>query len=648
MRGKREAGATSRIALLLAGAVLGAWLLCMLLLTAATAEAAAQRFLDKYQARAGYIARMYESYTTDGDELDAWYILSSTAQPSMQYRQAELLKRGSGLGAHVSAAVYGRDGDMTATGTRDFFVAETYTEDQWESQDTDGRVNRLVFFDRSCLTAEPEALNNARALKLTGALVDGEFVPASISGISLSDFMRVRNGFESVPEVMQRAALEWSELYRDPDAAESLTLYAELASVNCPEPSGAIKFTRSAEYDDWVLNGSYEDLGELLLALGGEIGRSPGLDWSWRYSGTSMVVASAAFSYTYEGESIVQDGLPYGWNDIDADYYVICVASFSPWLSAAHELIWHYAASLAIALLLALIVLLRVRRQLIAPVTAVGDALLSGARPEVRTTYIWRWHEAVRLREGLYRRSDELVKLENERTRLSRALDYSRAAEENRRRTVSAVAHELKTPLAVIHSYAEGLREHIAEDKREKYIDVILAEAERSDAMVLEMMDFSRLEAGKIKLARDEFSLAALVRSEFEKLEVPASAKRLRLSFDFPEDFTVIADEQRIAQVIENLASNAVKYTPEGGSVSVKLADEGASCTLTVANDGPRLTDEQLDNVWEPFYRVDESRTEPGTGLGLAISRSIISLHGGKCFAANTPAGVRFGFTLTK
>lgn len=138
------------------------------------------------------------------------------------------------------------------------------------------------------------------------------------------------------------------------------------------------------------------------------------------------------------------------------------------------------------------------------------------------------------------------------------------------------------------------------------------------------------------------------MRSEFEKLEVPASAKRLRLSFDFPEDFTVIADEQRIAQVIENLASNAVKYTPEGGSVSVKLADEGASCTLTVANDGPRLTDEQLDNVWEPFYRADESRTEPGTGLGLAISRSIISLHGGKCFAANTPAGVRFGFTLTK
>ena len=116
----------------------------------------------------------------------------------------------------------------------------------------------------------------------------------------------------------------------------------------------------------------------------------------------------------------------------------------------------------------------------------------------MRTTYIWRWHEAVRLREGLYRRSDELVKLENERTRLSQALDYSRAAEENRRRTVSAVAHELKTPLAVIHSYAEGLREHIAEDKREKYIDVILAEAERSDAMVLEMLDFSRLEAGKI------------------------------------------------------------------------------------------------------------------------------------------------------
>ena len=130
----------------------------------------------------------------------------------------------------------------------------------------------------------------------------------------------------------------------------------------------------------------------------------------------------------------------------------------------------------------------------------------------------------------------------------------------------SDIAHELKTPLAVIHSYAEGLKEHIAEEKRDKYIDVILSEVTRTDRMVLEMLDLSRLEAGKVKLSRDDFSLLALTHAVFEKQEMAAQAKELNIRFDFPDDFTVTADEGRIAQVIENFATNAVKYTPAGGN----------------------------------------------------------------------------------
>lgn len=150
----------------------------------------------------------------------------------------------------------------------------------------------------------------------------------------------------------------------------------------------------------------------------------------------------------------------------------------------------------------------------------------------------------------------------NEITRLNTALEYAKAAEENRRQMTSNIAHELKTPLAVIHSYAEGLKEHIAEDKRDKYVDVILAEAERTDGMVLEMLDLSRLEAGKVKLSRDEFSLADLTKAIFEKLQMAAEAKELQISYEFPEQSTIVADENRIAQVVENFATNAVKYTP--------------------------------------------------------------------------------------
>ena len=114
------------------------------------------------------------------------------------------------------------------------------------------------------------------------------------------------------------------------------------------------------------------------------------------------------------------------------------------------------------------------------------------------------------MKQSAYRlcRVDDLTLLQlqkSEITRLNTALDYAKTAEENRRQMTSNIAHELKTPLAVIHSYAEGLRERVAEEKRDRYLEVILSETERTDGMVLELLDLSRLEAGKVKLARETF-----------------------------------------------------------------------------------------------------------------------------------------------
>ena len=235
---------------------------------------------------------------------------------------------------------------------------------------------------------------------------------------------------------------------------------------------------------------------------------------------------------------------------------------------------------------------------------------------------------------------------DNELTRLNTALNYAKTAEENRRQMTSHIAHELKTPLAVVHSYAEGLKEHIAEDKRDKYLDVILSETERMDAMVLEMLDLSRLEAGKVKLARDQFSLGELARSVFDRLEMAIQAKELQLTWDLPEDTNLTADEGRIAQVVENFATNAVKYTPPGGSIAVSIEKGRRGLTFTVANDCPPLSREALNKVWDTFYRVDEARSGGGTGLGLAIAKQIIELHGGSCSAENTGTGVAFRFTI--
>lgn len=656
MRRKREPSASSRIALLLAAAMLGVWAVGMYLLTTVTAEGNAERFVDANWDATDHVMGVY-AYDFDGDELTPWRAAMQGAFGNPPYRSEEYLKRGNYDKVYGAAAVYDGDGNLLASSAQDYFVAETYTPERWEAQDQSGNVYRLIFFDRSNLAADMTSSGIYEAWKFTGSFVDGEFVPASIAVVSFLDFYEAREETEyyAVQDVMRETGLGWTEIYTDPDVAGTVTLYSDHVQINCPERSGELKFSAWDNFSDSVLNGSYSNLDELVLELGDSLGGQPAgwveemtvnrKTWDIRYSGWDLVVPSYSAIYTDENGKPLVDQYHYGEM---CEYYLIRVVSYSPWEGAIHELAWYYVLSLAVAALLALIVFMRVRKQLVIPVREVGDALCSDGRPQVLTTYIWRWREAVRLKDGLHRHSYRMVELENERARLSKALDYAKTAEESRRRTVSAVAHELKTPLAVIHSYAEGLREHIAEEKREKYVDVILSEAERSDAMVLEMLDYSRLEAGKIKIARDEFSLPALTRAVFEKQEVSAEAKGLQISFDFPDDFTVVADEQRIGEVIENLASNAVKYTPEGGSVRVLIVNSYRNCTLTVSNDGAQLTDEQLDNVWEPFYRVDEARTEPGTGLGLAIARSIITLHGGKCIARNTDTGLTFGFTLPK
>ena len=235
---------------------------------------------------------------------------------------------------------------------------------------------------------------------------------------------------------------------------------------------------------------------------------------------------------------------------------------------------------------------------------------------------------------------------ENETARLEKALNYAQTAEENRRKMTSAVAHELKTPIAIIHSYAEGLKEHIAEDKRDQYVEVILSETERIDGMVLEMLDLSRLEAGKIKLSRDEFSMKELTESVFSKLERAAKAKNLKISFDIPDLFIVIADENRIGQVIENFATNAIKYTKPGGTVDVQIWKERSKTVFAIENESEPLSDRALSKVWETFYRADESRQGTGTGLGLAIAKNIVELHGGQCFVRNTKDGVEFKFRI--
>lgn len=244
-----------------------------------------------------------------------------------------------------------------------------------------------------------------------------------------------------------------------------------------------------------------------------------------------------------------------------------------------------------------------------------------------------------------YVRNQEQRQLRDEINRQKQALEYAQGAEQSRREMTSAIAHELKTPIAVLSSYAEALQENIDWDKQQHYLSVIRTEADKMDRMVLELLDLSRLEAGKYKLRRENFDMEALTRETIVPLAEQIREKELRLEYQV-DDPTVEADPVRMAQIVENFMTNAIRHTPQGGKIVIRIGNDRE--TFSVENQGSQIPQENLKKVWETFWQGDASRNERGSGLGLAICRSIVELHGGTCSAENTAAGVRFSVSLSQ
>ena len=209
-----------------------------------------------------------------------------------------------------------------------------------------------------------------------------------------------------------------------------------------------------------------------------------------------------------------------------------------------------------------------------------------------------------------------------------------------------AAAHELKTPLAVLRTHAEALREDIDPAKRGQYLDTVVAESDRMAALVGSLMDLARLERGG-RVEREPLDLAALVGNSAVRLSLLAEEKNIELRTQLAPA-SMLGDRLRLEEVVDNLADNALRHCTPGGAVTVSLAQKGRRITLTVDNDGAPIPQKHLDRLFEPFYRGDEgrSRADGGTGLGLAIVRAAVEAHGGRCWAVNRTGGVTFTVVL--
>ncbi len=433
-------------------------------------------------------------------------------------------------------------------------------------------------------------------------------------------------GSWEIDDLDRAGYLEWEHLFGDASTAgeDLVTVYALLPEL-CLDGSSPVTLGGAGEE-----RRRYEGLRSVLLD------RIEGLPNDIRSLGTIRCVSVRNWWDERELEARQQDLI------------MVTAVTAHPLGSAIHSLWPVYPAAGVLTLGLGLLILRIVRRRLIGPVEAVADGMAGEWYnlhfPEEEPD---AWREAAALCALYHAEEDHRRKEANERKRLQRALDYAKAAEEERRLLTSNLAHELKTPLAVVHSYAEGLKEHIAEEKREQYLDTILSESERMDALVMQMLDLSRLEAGKVKLSRDGFDLRALAEATLEKLRPLAEERGLTVTLEPGEACEAAADESRIAQAAENLLVKALRYAPAGSWVRLRVETERKQALFRVENPVEKpFTPEEQEKVWEPFYRRDKARSGGGTGLGLSIVRQIVELHGGTCGLRNTAQGVEFWFTL--
>ena len=186
-----------------------------------------------------------------------------------------------------------------------------------------------------------------------------------------------------------------------------------------------------------------------------------------------------------------------------------------------------------------------------------------------------------------------------------------------------------------------------ASDARaQKHVRIISRSAAGMDRLIGDLIDYARVQAGKLSIERQMVDAASLVHDSVEMLRPRAEEKKLRLEVHAAEGLTVSSDRDRVLQVLANLVGNAIKFTPEGGAVSVRVTRVNGDAQFEVSDTGPGIPEAQLTHIWQRFWQ-GKRRAGAGMGLGLSIARGLVEAHGGRIWAESTVGvGSTFYFTL--
>lgn len=241
----------------------------------------------------------------------------------------------------------------------------------------------------------------------------------------------------------------------------------------------------------------------------------------------------------------------------------------------------------------------------------------------------------------------ELQKANNS---LLKDIEQKEKMEEMRNEFLGNVSHELKTPIALIQGYAEGLKDGVNDDaeSRDFYCDVIMDEAMKMNQMVKNLLTLNQLEFGDEDISFERFDLAALIRGVLQSMEILAQQDELKIIFRQESPVYVWADEFKTEQVVRNYVSNAFHHASGDKVIEVKIQRESKKARTSVFNTGTPIPEEDLKHIWEKFYKVDKAHTREygGNGIGLSIVKAIMESFHQEYGVKNYDNGVEFWFEL--
>lgn len=246
------------------------------------------------------------------------------------------------------------------------------------------------------------------------------------------------------------------------------------------------------------------------------------------------------------------------------------------------------------------------------------DAIIAGKEKEQT-----EWYEDTLLSkvQSKLEQLEEVVKASEEKNICQK---------EEIQKTVSDISHQLKTPIANIVMYHEMfMRQGIPEKQREQFLAVMKNQVEKLDFLIQSLMKMSRLENGMIQIQKERNHVYDVIMEVVENLSLKLEKKQIDLQIDCPEELVLEFDRKWTTEAIFNVMDNAVKYTPEGGTIQIQTEMLGIFCKIVIRDSGIGIAPEHMTDIFKRFYREDKVHGEEGAGLGLYLTREILTQQGG-------------------